>query len=83
VGVDSYFSDEFFSLFTFADTAKQAVLSLYGLLNSRNLLNSHMDTRDGRWIDEYSGIGSYVDSYIEYLAKGWIMAGDMGSSDGF
>lgn len=38
-----------------------------------NLLGKHIDTRTGSWTETLSGIGSNSDSFIEYLAKHYML----------
>ena len=57
----------------FAMAAREAVEALYSHRTHYGLVGTHIDTQSGKWVTRSGGIGSYVDSYIEYLVKGWIM----------
>jgi mannosidase alpha-like ER degradation enhancer 2 len=39
-------------------------------------VGSEIDVESGRWRDETCHIGGRIDSYLEYLWKGWLLFGD-------
>jgi len=60
----------------FEDAAFRALESLYNHRSEIGLLGNHINTRTGHWTATESGIGAGVDSYFEYLVKGYILFND-------
>ena len=58
------------------DKAKRALVELYNRRSPIGLVGSGINVRTGAWTDETSYIGGGVDSYYEYLLKGWLLFGD-------
>jgi mannosidase alpha-like ER degradation enhancer 2 len=58
------------------DRAKHALVELYNRRSPIGLVGSGINIRTGAWTDETSHIGSGIDSYYEYLLKGWLLFGD-------
>jgi mannosidase alpha-like ER degradation enhancer 2 len=58
------------------DKAKRALLALYARRSPLGLVGDAIDVDTGRWIGKTSSIGSGIDSYFEYLLKGWLLFGD-------
>jgi mannosidase alpha-like ER degradation enhancer 2 len=56
--------------------AKRALVELYNRRSSIGLVGSGINVRTGAWTDETSHIGGGIDSYYEYLLKGWLLFGD-------
>jgi mannosidase alpha-like ER degradation enhancer 2 len=56
--------------------AKRALVELYNRRSPIGLVGSGIDIRTGAWTDETSHIGGGIDSYYEYLLKGWLLFGD-------
>jgi mannosidase alpha-like ER degradation enhancer 2 len=56
--------------------AKHALVELYNRRSSIGLVGSGINIRTGAWTDETSHIGGGIDSYYEYLLKGWLLFGD-------
>jgi mannosidase alpha-like ER degradation enhancer 2 len=56
--------------------AKRALVELYNRRSPIGLVGSGIDIRTGAWRDETSHIGGSIDSYYEYLLKGWLLFGD-------
>ncbi len=56
--------------------AKHALVELYNRRSSIGLVGSAINIRTGAWTDETSHIGGGIDSYYEYLLKGWLLFGD-------
>lgn len=57
----------------------RAVRSLHALFERRSsidLIGSHLDVETGEWVDQTSHIAGCIDSYYEYLLKGWRFFGD-------
>ena len=58
------------------DKAKRALVELYNRRSSIGLVGSGINVRTGAWTNETSYIGGGIDSYYEYLLKGWLLFGD-------
>jgi mannosidase alpha-like ER degradation enhancer 2 len=56
--------------------AKHALVELYNRRSPIGLVGSGINVRTGAWTDEASHIGGGIDSYYEYLLKGWLLFGD-------
>ncbi|XP_066289002.1 ER degradation-enhancing alpha-mannosidase-like protein 2 isoform X2 [Branchiostoma lanceolatum] len=59
----------------FENTAIQALQALWDVRSDIGLVGNHIDVTTGRWTAIDSGIGAGVDSYFEYLVKGYILLG--------
>jgi len=60
----------------YARTAKRAVTALFARRSKIDLLAVRIDARTGQWLDRRATIGSYADSYYEYLWDSWQLLGD-------
>ena len=60
----------------FEDAAFRALESLYEHRSEIGLLGNHINTKTGHWTASESGIGAGVDSYFEYLVKGYVLFND-------
>lgn len=58
------------------DAAKKAVLAMFARRSKIDLLAVKIDARTGEWLDRRATVGSYADSYYEYLWDGWQLFGD-------
>jgi mannosidase alpha-like ER degradation enhancer 2 len=58
------------------DKAKRALMELYKRRSSIGLVGSAINVRTGEWTDRESHISGGIDSYYEYLLKGWLLFGD-------
>jgi mannosidase alpha-like ER degradation enhancer 2 len=58
------------------DKAKRALVELYNRRSSIGLVGSGINVETGAWTDPASHISGLIDSYYEYLLKGWILFGD-------
>ena len=56
--------------------AKAAVMALAARRSAIGLVGTQIDVESGEWVDREARIGAYVDSYYEYLLKGWLMFQD-------
>jgi mannosidase alpha-like ER degradation enhancer 2 len=56
--------------------AKQALTELYKRRSPLGLVGSAINVRTGEWTDRESHISGGIDSYYEYLLKGWLLFGD-------
>ena len=56
--------------------AKRAVVNLFARRSRLDLLAVKIDARTGQWLDRRATVGSYADSYYEYLWDGWQLLGD-------
>ncbi|EFC44243.1 predicted protein [Naegleria gruberi] len=59
------------------EIAKKATLSIFKYRDLKtNLIGNHINIMNGEWIHRESGIGASIDSYFEYLYKGFILFKD-------
>ena len=58
------------------DKAKKAVVELYNRRSKIGLVGSTINIETGEWIDKSSHITGGIDSYYEYLLKGYLLFGD-------
>ena len=56
--------------------AKRATKALYSRRSPLGLVAQNIDVRTGKWLDEQSHIGACIDSYYEYILKGWLLFRD-------
>ena len=61
----------------YADVAKRAMVALYAKRSKLDLLAVKIDARTGDWLDRRATVGSYADSYYEYLWDSWQLFGDV------
>jgi hypothetical protein len=60
----------------FYKTAKRAMMQVFNRRSPIDLVGTIIDVNTGKWKNTESQIGARIDSYYEYLYKGWIMFGD-------
>lgn len=60
----------------YRDVARRAAVELYRRRSPLDLLAVKIDARTGEWLDRRATVGSYADSYYEYLWDGWQLFGD-------
>jgi mannosidase alpha-like ER degradation enhancer 2 len=60
----------------YEDTAKRAARAVFERRSKLGLVGNHINIVTGKWTLTDSGIGAGVDSYFEYLAKGYALLGD-------
>lgn len=60
----------------FYRTAKKAMMEVYRRRSPIDLVGTVINVTTGKWVNLESQIGARIDSYYEYLYKGWIMFGD-------
>lgn len=58
------------------DKAKKALMALYNRRSKIGLVGSSINVETGEWTDAESHISGGIDSYYEYLLKGWKLFGD-------
>ena len=58
------------------EKAKNAVQALFQRRSELDLVGSKINIETGEWINTESHISACIDSYYEYLLKGWLMFGD-------
>jgi mannosidase alpha-like ER degradation enhancer 2 len=58
------------------EKSKNALLQLYARRSKIGLVGEEIDVETGRWIGTASHVGGGIDSYYEYLLKGWRLFGD-------
>ena len=58
------------------EKAKRAVTELYNRRSPLGLVGSGIDVETGKWMDPESHISGGIDSYYEYLLKGWLLFHD-------
>src|SRR5712692_5396407 len=58
------------------EKAKNALVQLYNRRSKIGLVGTWINVETGEWTDRTSHIGGAIDSYYEYLIKGWLLFGD-------
>lgn len=58
------------------DAARKAVVALFERRSRLDLVATQIDIRNGEWRDRRATIGSYCDSFFEYLWDSWQLLGD-------
>lgn len=61
---------------TYYQTAKQAVRALFEKRSEIDLVGTVINVESGVWENTESHISARIDSYYEYLLKGWLMFAD-------
>jgi mannosidase alpha-like ER degradation enhancer 2 len=56
--------------------AKRALRELYKRRSAIGLVGSTINVQSGAWVNTRSHVGGGIDSYYEYLLKGWLLFGD-------
>ena len=60
----------------YMEKARKAVIELYKRRSGIGLVGEKIDVETGKWIDPSSHVGGAIDSYYEYLLKGWLLFHD-------
>jgi mannosyl-oligosaccharide alpha-1,2-mannosidase len=60
----------------YRDAARRAVRACFDRRSNLNLLAVKIDARTGQWLDRRATIGSYADSFYEYLWDSWQLFGE-------
>ena len=58
------------------DKAKRALAEMYKRRSKIGLVGEEIDVESGQWVSTGSHVGGGIDSYYEYLLKGWLLFGD-------
>ena len=58
------------------ELAKKAIMGVYARRSALGLVGIQVNVINGEWVNTESQIGAYIDSYYEYLYKGWKLFGD-------
>lgn len=58
------------------DKAKRAITELYKRRSAIGLVGERINVETGQWTEKTSHISGGIDSYYEYLLKGWLLFGD-------
>ena len=58
------------------NAAKKAILTVYNKRSKLDLVGERINVVTGEWKSNVSHISGYIDSYYEYLHKGWLLFGD-------
>lgn len=58
------------------DKAKRALVAMYNRRSKIGLVGEEIDVETGEWVSAASHVGGGIDSYYEYLLKGWLLFGD-------
>jgi hypothetical protein len=58
------------------EKAKKASLAIFNRRSAIGLIGENIDVETGIWLDSLSHIGCCIDSYYEYLYKGWLLFKD-------
>ncbi len=56
--------------------AKKAILTVFNKRSKLDLVGEQINVITGEWKGKESHISGYIDSYYEYLYKGWLLFGD-------
>eukprot|EP00736_Rhodelphis_marinus_P013413 Rmarinus@m.26881 len=56
--------------------ARNALHALWMYRSRLGLVGAHIDAANGQWTQRGTGVGSLVDSYYEYLLKGYLLFGN-------
>ncbi|GMH33547.1 hypothetical protein BSKO_01381 [Bryopsis sp. KO-2023] len=67
----------------FEVAAKRAMKALFQRRSYIGLMGNTIHTRTGKWARKDSGIGAGIDSFFEYMLKGYILLGDSDYLDMF
>lgn len=60
----------------FFNKAKRALVETYSRRSPIDLVGTRIDVETGTWTNTGSHISAEIDSYYEYLLKGWLLFGD-------
>jgi len=60
----------------FYDKAKRALVEIFERRSPIGLVGQRINVETGEWTNPNSHIGGEIDSYYEYLLKGWLLFGD-------
>lgn len=60
----------------FYDKAKRALVEVYKRRSPIGLIGTHINVETGKWTNPDSHISAEIDSYYEYLLKGWLLFDD-------
>ena len=60
----------------FLRTAKRALRELFRRRSALGLVGAGINVVTGEWTDRSASVGCCIDSYYEYLYKGWLLFGD-------
>jgi len=63
------------------EAAKKASLAIFNRRSSIGLIGENINVESGNWIDSTSHMGCCIDSYYEYLYKGWLLFKDQDLKD--
>jgi len=58
------------------EKSKKAITELYKRRSKIDLMGTTINVDTGEWINRESHISGMIDSYYEYLVKGWLLFGD-------
>lgn len=58
------------------DVAKNAIMQVYDRRSKIGLVGERINIHTGEWVSTRSHISGYIDSYYEYLHKGWLLFKD-------
>ena len=65
------------------DAAKKGMMYVYDHRSALDLVGEQIDVETGKWVNNRSHIGAYIDSYYEYLYKSWLLFGDKDFKNAF
>lgn len=60
----------------FYNAGKKALLEVFSRRSKIDLVGTEINIRSGRWTNKSTHISGMIDSYYEYLYKGWKLFGD-------
>ena len=60
----------------YIDVVKRGVTEVFSRRSALDLVGEVLDVESGEWTDPSSHVSGRIDSYYEYLLKGWLLFGD-------
>jgi hypothetical protein len=60
----------------YLEKVKKASLAIHARRSAPGLVAENINVQTGQWVDSVSHIGCCIDSYYEYLYKGWLLFKD-------
>lgn len=65
-----------FNSFLFKNVTLQAMKKIWSLRSNLDLVGNTFNIHTGKWVHANGGIGAGIDSFYEYLLKGYILLGN-------
>lgn len=58
------------------ETCKKSIVAIYKLRGKTGLMGTQINVETGEWVNKQAHISGMIDSYYEYLLKGWLLFDD-------